>query len=343
MEHHHHHQLAALSMMNRSNELHTPFHEITAMLRLNATSGNDQQSGGTRQESIYHPAAPPPPLPQPPPPQHATQHHTQQQTPSSLLLSSSTTHLATPTSTSTTSSANALPHKCHLCSMSFSKESGLKRHMKVHRPRVPPSTPLTPASAACIPTPQGISATSLPQHQVPTLSTSATQQQHPFMCNICRMILGSAIELRYHISVQHCWNTPAGSSSSSSNATGGGGTTAAGAATAASVEKCIECGCFRPVTTQCSTNPFRCEPCTFHYQVRTGRIATQQPAQNVAQQQTHQYQQPQQQQQQQHSQHQQQQLHPPSINTYSNSHLPQSHEQQRFVSIYKVNKIYRLL
>lgn len=75
-----------------------------------------------------------------------------------------------------------------------------------------------------------------------------------FMCNFCRLPMGSAQELRNHIDNLHVvynngWTT---------------GTTVS------NVNKCQDCGCFRPVTVLCSVNPFRCEACTFQQQVITG-------------------------------------------------------------------------
>lgn len=107
---------------------------------------------------------------------------------------------------------------CPICNSEFSKESGLKRHMRVHNNSTRNTAPAPPL-----------------QHQ-----------QHPvrlpFACNICHIPFHNASDLKCHMEVQHhVYGT-------------------------AQVQKCTQCGCFRPVTTMCVTNPFRCGNCAHQQQ-----------------------------------------------------------------------------
>lgn len=171
------------------------------------------------------------------------QPHNNRYQPPPQQQSSSTTLLqpAIPAAT-----AHPSPYKCDLCSMSFSRKSELKQHTKVHTTKQPTVLSSSSSSAA------------EPSQILPSTSSSI------HMCHVCRQLLGSQQELRHHIDTQHgVYNS------------NGWTTTAA----ALDVNKCHECGCFRPVNVRCSLNPFRCEVCTFQLQqqqLQHGRPAPQQ-------------------------------------------------------------------
>lgn len=92
---------------------------------------------------------------------------------------------------------------CPICRREFTKESGLKRHMRVH------NQPATPIPIRLM----------------------------PFTCKFCNIPFNSGPDLDRHLEVQH-------------------------SVYGTHVQKCTQCGCFRPVNAMCVLNPFRCDNCS---------------------------------------------------------------------------------
>lgn len=92
-------------------------------------------------------------------------------------------------------------HSCGICGREFLKESGLKRHLKVHTTHI---------------------------------NTTAEASGPSFHCHICRLVFNCPNQYAEHVKLHH----------SQSQAL-----------------KCSNCACFRPVTANCQTNPFKCESC----------------------------------------------------------------------------------
>lgn len=93
---------------------------------------------------------------------------------------------------------NQINYSCGICGREFLKESGLKRHQKVH------------------------------------INTTAENSGPSFHCHICRLVFNCPNQYSDHVKLHH----------SQSQAL-----------------KCCICACFRPVTANCQTNPFKCESC----------------------------------------------------------------------------------
>lgn len=93
---------------------------------------------------------------------------------------------------------NQINHSCGICGREFLKESGLKRHLKVH------------------------------------INTTAENSGPSFHCHICRLVFNCPNQYSEHVKLHH----------SQSQAL-----------------KCSNCACFRPITANCQTNPFKCESC----------------------------------------------------------------------------------
>lgn len=91
---------------------------------------------------------------------------------------------------------------CPICRSEFSKESGLKRHMRVHnRPTAPLPIRLQ------------------------------------YACRSCHIPFSNSVDLNNHMEMIH-------------------------GVYGSQVQKCAQCGCFRPVSAMSSTNPFRCDNCS---------------------------------------------------------------------------------
>ncbi|KAJ6649631.1 Zinc finger protein [Pseudolycoriella hygida] len=106
--------------------------------------------------------------------------------------------LAIRTDNSPITGPTPINHSCGICGREFLKESGLKRHQKVH------------------------------------INTTAENNGPSFHCHICRLVFNCPNQYSEHVKLHH----------SQSQAL-----------------KCSNCACFRPVTANCQTNPFKCESC----------------------------------------------------------------------------------